>query len=406
MSASSPPRSTGVAVIGAGMAGRAHLAGYRNAPTLTGGAYGEDLPAVRLVAVADAHAPFAEAAASRYGYERAETSWQAIAEADDVDAVSVAVANHLHREVVEGLLAAGKHVLCEKPLAPSVADAEAMVAAAAAHPDLVAAVGFTFRRSPAINAVREQVTGGHLGAVRHFNGHYWCDYAANPQAPMSWRYEGGRGSGALADIGSHLVDLGEFFCGPVESVHGTVMSTVTTRRPLPVGAVVGHAMAEVGEEFGDVGNEDLATFTATFASGAIGTFSVSRTAHGLPNGLGFEVFCKNGAAAFDLNRTGEFTIADSTAPAVVNGHRQVLVGPAHPYVAGGLPMDFPSVGHGQNDFFTFQCRAFLNEVAGGAGTPIGALPVVPPMSHGLHNLRVLDAITRAADGKGETVPVD
>jgi predicted dehydrogenase len=404
MSASSPTRPIGVAVIGAGMAGRAHIAGYRAAPTLAGGAYGEGLPPVRLVAVADAHEPFAVGAAERYGYERAETSWQAIAEADDIDAVSVVVANHLHREIVEGLLAAGKHVLCEKPLAPSVTDAEAMVAAAAEHPDLVAAVGFTFRRSPAINALREQVVNGDLGAVRHFNGHYWCDYAANPDAPISWRYKGGLGSGALADIGSHLVDLGEFFCGPLESVQGTVFSQVTTRRPKPVGVVVGHALAEVGTEFEDVENEDLATFTATFANGATGTFSVSRIAHGLPNGLGFEIFTENGAGAFDLNRTGEFTIADSTAPGVINGYRQVLVGPAHPYVAGGLPMDFPSVGHGQSDFFTFQCRAFLNEVAGGVGTPIGDLPVVPPMAHGLHNLRVLEAVTQAATGKGEPVP--
>ena len=401
-----PPRSIGVAVIGAGMAGRAHLAGYRAASTLAGGAYGEDLPEVRLVAVADAHAPFATAAAARYGYQRAQTSWQAIAEADDIDAVSVAVANPLHREIVEGLLAAGKHVLCEKPLAPSVADAEAMVAAAAAHPDLVAAVGFTFRRSPAITAIREQVQNGHLGQVRHFNGHYWCDYATNPNAPISWRYKGEAGSGALADIGSHLVDLGEFLCGPLESVQGTVLSTVTTSRPKPLGAVVGHALAQVSGEHEPVQNEDLVTFTATFASGATGTFSASRIAHGLPNGLGFEVFADAGAAAFDLNRTGEFAIADSSAPGAVNGYRQVLIGPAHPYVAGGLPMDFPSVGHGQSDFFVFQARAFLNEVAGGPGTPLGSLPVVPPLSHGLHNLRVLEAVTRAADGKGEIVPLD
>jgi len=402
----SSQKSLGVAVIGAGMAGRAHVAGYRTASTLAGPAWGDALPPVRLVSVVDAHEPFAASAARRYGYERAETSWQAVAAAGDVDVVSVVVANHLHREIVEGLLAAGKHVLCEKPLAPDVADAEAMVAAAAAHPDQVAAVGFTFRRSPAINAVREQIVKGHLGEVRHFNGHYWCDYAQNPRAPISWRYLGGPGSGALADIGSHLVDLGEFLCGPVETVRGTVMSTVTTRRPKPLGAVVGHGLAEVSDELADVENEDLVTFTATFAGGATGTFSASRIAHGLPNGLGFEVFGGSGAAAFDLNRPGEFSLADSSAAAEINGFRQVLVGPAHPYVAGGLAMDFPSVGHGQNDFFVYQCRALLNEVAGGVGTPIGSLPVVPPMAHGLHNLRVLAAVTAAAQGAGELVPVD
>ncbi len=113
----------GVAVIGAGMAGRAHAHGYRAAA----GVFGTDLPPVRLVAVADAYEPFATDTARRYGYERAETSWKAIADAPDIDAVSVVVANRLHREIVEGLLDAGKHVLCEKPLAPSVTDGEAMV---------------------------------------------------------------------------------------------------------------------------------------------------------------------------------------------------------------------------------------------------------------------------------------
>src|ERR1700744_5857332 len=107
----------GVAVIGAGMAGRAHAHGYRAAP----GVFGTELPPVRVVAVPDAHEPFARDAARRYGYERAETSWEAIADAPDIDAVSVVVANRLHREIAEGLLDAGNHVLREKPLAPSVA---------------------------------------------------------------------------------------------------------------------------------------------------------------------------------------------------------------------------------------------------------------------------------------------
>ena len=106
----------GVAVIGAGMAGKAHAAAYRNAPSL----YESILPEVRLVSIADAYAPAGEAAAKRFGYSRFDTSWQAIAEADDVDVVSVVVANHLHREIVEGLLAAGKHVLCEKPLSDTL----------------------------------------------------------------------------------------------------------------------------------------------------------------------------------------------------------------------------------------------------------------------------------------------
>ncbi|WP_042391748.1 Gfo/Idh/MocA family protein [Streptacidiphilus carbonis] len=388
--------SIGVAVIGAGMAGRAHLNGYRTASTL----YGLDLPEVRLVAVADAHEPFARDAAERFGYQRAETGWEAIAAAPDIDAVSVVVANHLHREIVEGLLAAGKHVLCEKPLAPTVADAQAMVDAAP-RTDRVAATGFTYRRSPAINAIREQVAQGALGPVRHFNGHYWCDYGFDPDAPMSWRYLGAPGTGALSDIGSHLVDLGEFLCGPVRSVRGTVLSTLVPDRPRALGAVVGHAAGvQVSEVRERVENEDVATFTLTFESGAVGTFSVSRIAYGLPNSLGFEVFCENGAATFDLARAAEFTIAGPGSPDAVNGYRQVLAGPAHPYLTRGLPMDFPGVGYGQNDLFAFQARAFLEQIAG-----LDRLPRCPTLADGLHNLKVLDAVVAAADADGRSVSV-
>ena len=158
-------RSFGVAGFGAGMAGRSLAAGYRTAPTL----YGPGLPEVRLVAVADANEALAAETARRYGYQRSESSWQAVAAADDIDVVSVVLANPLHREVVEGLLAAGKHVLCEKPLAPTIEDAEAMVAAAAAAAaaGVQAAVGFTFRRSPAIAAVRGLVLSGSIGSPDH-----------------------------------------------------------------------------------------------------------------------------------------------------------------------------------------------------------------------------------------------
>ena len=118
--------SLGVAVIGAGMAGKAHAAAYRTASAL----YSPVLPPVRLVSIGDVNAEFGSLAARRFGYERNDTSWQAIAEADDIDVVSVVIANSLHREVVEGLLAAGKHVLCEKPLSDTLEDARAMAEAA------------------------------------------------------------------------------------------------------------------------------------------------------------------------------------------------------------------------------------------------------------------------------------
>ena len=388
--------SIGVAVIGAGMAGRAHAAGYRSASTV----YGEGLPEIRLAAIADVNPAFAADTARRFGYERAEGGWEAVAAADDVDVISVVVANPLHRRIVEGLLAAGKHVLCEKPMAPTIEDAEAMVAAAGAS-DRETGIGFVFRRSPAIGAIREQLASDAMGRPLHFNGHYWCDYGVDPRGPMSWRYKGGPGSGALSDIGSHLIDLAEFVCGPIQSVRGAVLSTFVTERALPLGAAVGHAAAEVSDVTEPVENEDLVTFTATFESGATGTLSASRAAFGLANSLGFELFTSSGAATFDLARAGEFGFIDGAPAGPTQGFRQVLVGPGHPYLTGGIPMDFPGVGYGQNDLFTFQARAFLEQVAGLEG-----LPRLASFSEGLHNIRLLDAVVASAKAGGADVTID
>src|SRR6478672_13076427 len=221
----------GVAVIGAGMAGRAHCAGYRTAPTL----FDPPLPPIRYAAVIDANEGVAADAAQRYGYERHGTDWRELLTADDVQVVSVVVANALHREIVEALLAAGKHVLCEKPLSDSLADARAM-ADAARNASSIARIGFTFRRTPGIAYIRDLIRTGVLGKVLHFSGRYWTDYGFSPSAPMSWRYKGGPGSGALADVGSHLAYVSEFLCGDIRSISGGRLSTVIDKRPLPLGA--------------------------------------------------------------------------------------------------------------------------------------------------------------------------
>jgi predicted dehydrogenase len=377
------------------MAGRAHAAAYRAA----GGVFDASAPRVRLVAIADINDDLAEDTRRRYGFARTEHDWQAVVEADDVDAVSVVVANQLHREVIEALLAAGKHVLCEKPLAPSVADARAMVDAAQRH-DRVAAVAYTYRWSPAINAIRREVNEGALGRPVHFNGRAWYGYAFDPQVPMTWRYRGGPGSGVLADVGSHLVDSAEMICGPVVEVGGASFVTVIGERPVPAAATVGHGRVESTGEMAAVDNEDIAVFTTRFANGALGAFSASRVAHGEPNGLGFDVFCTGGSASFDVQRMGEFQISDTSAAEHVNGPRRVYIGPEHPFIARGIPMDALGVGHGLADLFVFQARGFLDEIAG-----IDALPRCPSFADGLHAMQVLEAVTTSASTGGGAVSI-
>ena len=387
----------GVAVIGAGMAGRAHAAAYRIAPTL----YKSVLPEIRLVSIGDVNPTFGQLAASRFGYERTDSDWRAIADDPNIDVVSVVVANSLHREIVEGLLDAGKHVLCEKPLSDTLEDAIAMTEAARKAKSLVR-IGLTFRRAPAIAAIRDIVRGGELGEVLHFSGKYWADYACDPNGPISWRFKGGPGSGALADIGSHLAYVGEFIAGDISEVSGGQFHTSIKERPVALGAVMGHNKAEVSDKKEAVENDDFASFGAKLGN-TRGTFEVSRVAAGHPTTLAFEVFCEKGAARFDQRRSGEFELIYNDGPYGRSGNRQVILGPDHPYLQGGFPIDAPGVGAGQNDGFYFQARAFLEEVAGISETD--SLPRVASFDEGLHNMHVLDAVAKSAAMNGAAVSV-
>jgi predicted dehydrogenase len=385
-----------VAVIGAGMAGRSHAAGYRSVDTV----FGEGLPPVRLAAIADANEPLARDAARRYGFERAVSSWEEVVGDPSIDAVSIVVGNALHRPIAEAAVAAGKHVLCEKPLAGSMADARAMVALEEGAA-VVTAIGYTYRRSPAIAAIRDHVRNGELGQLSLFSGRYWCDYACDPRSPLTWRYRGGPGSGALGDIGAHVIDAAEYLCGPIVAVSGGALSTQVPRRPLPLGAVVGHGTAPVGDEVGEVENEDTAVFTARFASGLAGSFSVSRTAFGLPNGLGFDVSGLDGRVAFDVHRPAEYLFDDTQPEARTRGVRQVIVGPQMPYFHGGYPMEAPGVGIGNQEAFTYQCRAFLDQVA---GTP-DPLPANASFADALHTMEVIAAVVGSSESDGAPVDV-
>jgi predicted dehydrogenase len=387
----------GIAVIGAGMAGRAHAAGYRVAPTL----YQSTLPDLRFVSIADVSPELGSLAARRFGYERSDTSWQAIAADPEINVVSVVVANHLHREMVEGLVAAGKHVLCEKPLSDNLEDARAM-AEVARSADTVVRIGFTFRRAPGVAALRELVTSGALGQILHIDGRYWCDYASDPQGPMSWRYKGAPGSGALADIGSHVAYLMEFLGGDTREVSGGRFATAIVQRPVALGTVVGHRQAELSDNYEAVENDDYASFSARYEQ-CVGVVQVSRVAAGHPNGLALEVFGDQGAAKWEQERSAEFQLMLNEGPSGTRGYRRVIIGPDHPYFAGGMPMDAPGVGVGQNDGFIFQARAFLEEVAG--IDEADSLPRNASFDEGVHNMEILAAVAESAANGGAAVKV-
>ena len=224
-------RDLSVGMVGYAFMGAAHSHAWRTAPRFF------DLPLrPRMRAVAGRDAQGVKAAAERLGWESTETSWQALVERDDVDLVDVCTPGHTHAEIVIAALEAGKHVLCEKPLANSVEEAEAMTRAAekAAAGGVRAMVGFTYRRVPAISLARQLVADGRLGTLHHVRAQYLQDWIVDPQAPLSWRLEKDKaGSGSLGDIGAHIIDIAQFITGDTISRVSGRLRTFVEERPLP-----------------------------------------------------------------------------------------------------------------------------------------------------------------------------
>lgn len=388
-----------VAVIGAGMAGKAHAAGYKAAASV----YKTHLPKIELVAISDINETVGRDVQVRYGYARYEADWRNIVNAKDIDAVSIVVANALHREMVEALLAAGKHVLCEKPLSDTLENAQAMAAAAekAEKNGVLARIGFSYLRSPALAFIRKLIDDGRLGSINHFSGRYWCDYGAYTDAPFSWRYQGPPGSGALGDLASHLSYISEYLCGETLEVSGGRFHTAISHRAKPSVNIVGHTRGGGGESAA-VENDDYATYSARFTNG-VGTLQVSRVAGGHPNGLEIEIFGTKGAARWAQRNPGQLEVLMLDDPADISGYRTVALSPAHPHYAGGWPVDAPGVGIGQNDLFLHQVRAFLEEIAGIPADE--SLPRCATLADGVHNMELLAAVAQSAAQNGIAVTV-
>lgn len=376
-----------VAMVGHGFMGAAHSQAWRTAPRFF------DLGADPEMAVIVGRDPArTEAARQRYGWQAASTDWRAVVADPDIDVVDVVSPGSSHVEVAIAALEAGKHVLCEKPLANTVAEAEAMTAAAAAaraH-GVRAMVGFSYRRVPAIAFARQLVQDGRIGTVRQVRALYLQDWLSDEDGPMTWRLDKSlAGSGALGDIGAHAIDLVEHVTGSsLATVSGT-LETFVTERPLMAEGV--GLSGTASSERGQVTVDDAAFFTARLSGGtadrAIGTFEATRYATGRKNGLTLEISGSDGAIQFDLEAMNELRLYESNAPAGEQGFRRILVTePEHPYMAAWWP-----TGHliGYEHTFSHQVKDFIDAVATGTDPS-------PSFADGLHVQRVLDAVERSA----------
>ena len=215
------------------------------------------------------------------------SNWRRVIERDDIDLVDICTPGDTHAEIAIAALAAGKHVLCEKPLANTVAEAESMVAAAAGAPGLQAMVGFTYRRTPAVALARQFVADGTIGTVRQVRAQYLQDWLSDENAPLTWRMDKDKaGSGALGDIGAHIIDAIEFVTGQQLTGVSGRLQTFVTRRPVAAeaGGGVGSSLTgSAGQGFGPVTVDDAAVFFGTLESGALAAFEATRFASGRKN---------------------------------------------------------------------------------------------------------------------------
>jgi len=388
-----PPPLLRVALIGHGFMGAAHSQALRVAPRFF------DLPLTPVMStLVGRNVEATTKAAEKWGWESTAHDWHDVVNDPAIDLVDISSPGSTHVEIAVAALAAGKHVLCEKPLANTVEEAEIMAAAAAeaATRGVFAMVGFTYRRVPAITFARDLVARGALGEIRQVRAQYLQDWLVDEDGPMTWRLDKSKaGSGALGDIGAHAIDAVQFITGQtLDSVSG-LLHTFVTERPLLDESVAQTSLGGAAStERGQVTVDDVALFTAKLSGGAIGSFEATRFATGRKNAFRIEISGSEGALAFDLERENELEYYDGSAPADLLGFKRILVTePEHPYFANWWP-----TGHtiGYEHGFSHQLVDLVNSLAAGEQP-------TPSFADGLQVQRVLDAVERsAADGSAWT----
>lgn len=339
-----------------------------------------DIPvAVELAVVCGRDKEALTSAASRMGWAETAADWRAVVARQDIDIVDICTSNSSHAEIAIAALEAGKHVLCEKPLANSLTQAQAMADAASAArlQGIRSMVGFNYRRVPAIALLRRTIGEGRLGRLRHVRAVYLQDWASGAEVPLSWRMDASQaGSGALGDLGSHLIDLVAYLTGSqLQSVSAST-STFIAKRP----------MAR-SDALGDVTVDDAAVFLGRLSDGVIATFETSRVALGRKNSLRLEINGSLASAAFDLERLNELQLYEE------NGSRErgfttiLVTEPDHPYLSAWWP---PGHSLGYEHTFTHEAYEFLSAI-GQERDP------EPSFADGLYVQKALDAVTRSAE---------
>jgi predicted dehydrogenase len=363
-----------VGLIGAGFMGKAHSLAYVAMPMFFWPA--SAIPHRAMIAASTDES--AREAASRFGFESSTGHWEKVVESPSIDIVDIATPNDLHCAIAIAAARAGKHVICEKPLARTVEEArlmyEAVKKAGVTH-----MVAFNYRRTPAVMLARKFIDEGAIGNLLSFRGVYLQDWSADPGCPYSWRFQKATaGSGALGDIATHVLDMARYLAGEISAVQATLKTIVGERRASGAGTVR-PATVDVDDE--------VTTFLR-FANGATGSLEASRNAYGRNNFLAFEVHGTRGSLLFNYERRDELQAFFADDPPDRRGFRTIYTGPAHPYGQNLWPI--AGIGIGYEETVIIQCHDFVKAV-------VERTQPSPNFRDGYQITRIADAIVRSSE---------
>lgn len=379
-----------IGLIGAGFMGKAHSLAYTAMPMFFWPA-----PAIPVrKSIVDVTDEIAADAALRFGFEKSSSDWRSVVADPDIDIIDIATPNHLHAEIAIAAAAAGKHIISEKPLARTGDEAKTMYEAVKSA-GIVHMVAFNYRRTPAVALAKKYISEGAIGEILNFRGTYLQDWSADPDGPLSWRFQKKiAGSGSLGDIGTHVVDMARYLCGEITQVN-TQLKTWVKSRPLQAGGVdkLGASTKDSTAPRGEVDVDDEVLSLLEFQNGAIGSLEATRNAHGRNNFLTFEIHGSLGSIYFNYERRDELQVAFATDQADRKGFRTVYTGPAHPYGEGLWPI--PALGIGYGETKIIETYDFVKAIVEGG-------EVSPNFKDGYQINLIADAMAASAQSRSWT----
>ncbi|MED4600533.1 Gfo/Idh/MocA family oxidoreductase [Paenibacillus validus] len=380
-------RKLNVAMIGGGFMGKAHSLAYAGMPMFFWPA-----PALpQRKTVVDINDELAKAAADRYGFESYSSDWRRVVEDPEIDIIDIVTPNNSHAEIAIAAAKAGKHIICEKPLARTGEESKRMLDAVT-EAGVKHMVAFNYRRTPAVALAKKYIEEGAIGKVLNFRGTYLQDWSADPASPLSWRFRKDiAGSGALGDIGTHVIDFARYLVGEITEVMG-VASTFIKERPIQSGSVdklgTVKASGDVKKEAVDV--DDEVSTLLRFENGAVGSIEATRNAWGRNNFLTFEIHGETGSIYFNYERRDELQVCFSNDPSDRRGFRTIYTGPNHPYGEALWPI--PALGIGYTETKIIEAHDFISAI-------VNDTDVSPNFYDGYRIAVISDAIIESANSE-------